>query len=52
MILLQSGVFMGAIAIGFLCFTQNGWIPIVAPVAAIFIAGSLVILYRLFSSKN
>jgi CHASE2 domain-containing sensor protein len=52
MILLQSGVFMGAIAIGFLCFTQNGWIPIVAPVAAIFVVGSLVILYRLFSSKN
>jgi CHASE2 domain-containing sensor protein len=44
----ESGLFMGAIAIGFFCFTQNGWIPIAAPILAIFTAGGLVMIYRLF----
>jgi CHASE2 domain-containing sensor protein len=51
-ILAQSGLFIGAITIGFVCFTQNGWIPIAGAVLAIFTAGSLVMVYQLFISAK
>lgn len=46
-ILGETVLFIGCLAIGFAIFLQQGWIPIVAPALAILATGGIVIVYQI-----